>query len=230
MGLFRKRHNQYEIGNWYVGWKSWKFDITYCTHGYESDNAELHISMFGWHSLFRLPWKHKHTDLFYGEKKYGVAIFETTIFWYWGYDIKCWELPFISYGTAVRWERYIGPPNMYFFSAPNKECWGVHPYKTNYEGGCHNPTTWEYDYKDPYDGKIVPCKFWVEEMEWRPKWLGWTSLFAKTRRYIEVSFSEEMGPRKGSWKGGTIGCGFNLNPKEHPMDCIKRMEREYKFV
>lgn len=229
MGILKRRGSQYEIGNWYVGWRSKTLDLTYQTHGYESKNAELHISMFGWHSMFRLPWKCKNCEPWREEKKYGLSIHDQTVFFYWGYDLKGWDIPFINYGSAVRWDRYIGPPNMYFYSSEDRECWMTHPYKTNYDGGCINPTTWEYDYTDPYDGTVVPCKFWVEELEWRPKWLRWTSLFAKTRRFIEVEFSAEMGPRKGSWKGGTIGCGFDILPKEHPLNCIKRMEKEYKF-
>lgn len=229
MGIFKKRGNQYEIKEWYVGWHSWKFEITYRNHGYDYSNAELHISMFGWHSLFRLPWKHKNIDMWREEKTYGMSIHDNTVFFNWGYNLKGWDLPFVSCGGCVRWVRYNGSSDAYFYDSMLTASWETHPYKMKYEGGCQNPTTWEYDYTDPYDGAVVPCKFWVEEMEWRPKWLKWTKAFAKTRRYIEVEFSQEMGPRKGSWKGGTLGCGYELLSGEHPTDCIKRMEREYKF-
>ena len=33
------------------------------------------------------------------------------------------------------------------------------------------------------DGNVVPCKFWVEEMEWRRKWLRWTKMFSLTKRF-----------------------------------------------
>jgi hypothetical protein len=151
------------------------------------------------------------------------------VFFNWGYNLKGWELPFVNYGTSIRWERYIGRPDSYYYCSEQKEYWESHSYMTKYEGGCQNPTTWEYNYTDPYDGAVVPCKFWVEEMEWRPKWLKWTKLFAKTRRYIEVEFSQEMGSRKGSWKGGTLGCSFKMLPGEHPIECIERMQKEYKF-
>ena len=101
-----KLFNQYEIGKWYVGRKSWDFEITYRTHGYHYDNAELHISLFGWHSIIRLPWKHKRKDWYREEKKYGVAVFDNTIYRYWGWKLKGWELPFVTYPPAVRWERY----------------------------------------------------------------------------------------------------------------------------
>lgn len=89
--------------------------------------------------------------------------------------------------------------------------------------------SWTYDYTDSYDGTVIPTTIYVEEREWRPKWLKWTSLFAYVRRTIDIHFSKEVGKRKGSWKGGTLGCGYTLLPNEEPVDCLKRMEKERKF-
>lgn len=69
----------------------------------------------------------------------------------------------------------------------------------------------------------------VEEREWRQRWLRWTGLFAMVRRTISVDFDGEVGERSGSWKGGTMGCGYTLNPGEAPLDCLRRMERERTF-
>lgn len=229
MGIFRRKGSQLEIGNWYTGWKSWKFEITFRDHGYDEDDnddrAELHISMFGWHSVFKLPFKCKNIVRWREEKKYGISIHMRTVFFHWGFDLKGWGIPFITYDRCCRWERYTGPEE--FVDIPSN--WDTAPYMVNYREGCKDPSTWSFVYTDPYDGAQVPCKFWVEELEWRPKWLGWTKLFRKVRRSIEVEFSEEMGPRKGSWKGGTIGCGFNMLPGEHPTETILRMQRDYDF-
>ena len=69
----------------------------------------------------------------------------------------------------------------------------------------------------------------VIEMEWRQKWLKWTKMFAKVRRSIDVQFDDEVGERSGSWKGGTLGCGYTMQPKDTPLDTLRRMERERKF-
>jgi hypothetical protein len=69
----------------------------------------------------------------------------------------------------------------------------------------------------------------VEEREWRPRWFKWTSLFARKRKTINVDFNDEVGERTGSWKGGTLGCGYDLLPNETPLECLRRMERERKF-
>jgi len=69
----------------------------------------------------------------------------------------------------------------------------------------------------------------VEEREWRPRWFMWTSLFAKKRTSIDIEFDKEVGERTGSWKGGTVGCGYDLLPNESPLECLRRMEKERKF-
>ena len=66
-------------------------------------------------------------------------------------------------------------------------------------------------------------------MEWRTKWLKWTSLFAKVRRSIDVEFAREVGRRKGSWKGGVLGCGHKLKPNETIKECLDRMMIEKEF-
>lgn len=70
----------------------------------------------------------------------------------------------------------------------------------------------------------------VEEREWRPKWFMWTSLFSKIRKTIEVNFSDEVGERTGSWKGGCIGCGYDMKHGELPEQTLRRMEKERKFT
>lgn len=69
----------------------------------------------------------------------------------------------------------------------------------------------------------------IERMEWRLRWLRWTRLGRKVRYYIDVEFSDEVGERSGSWKGGTVGCSYDLRPGETPVECLRRMESERRF-
>ncbi len=69
----------------------------------------------------------------------------------------------------------------------------------------------------------------VSEMEHRPKWFMWTSLFAKVRRSIDVEFSEEVGSERGSWKGGVLGCGYTMLAGETPEQTLMRMQEERSF-
>lgn len=86
-----------------------------------------------------------------------------------------------------------------------------------------------HKYVDSFDNTVVNATISVSEMEWRPLWFKWTSLFNKTRNSINIEFDQEVGKRKGSWKGGTIGCGYDLKKGETPLECLRRMEKERKF-
>jgi hypothetical protein len=86
-----------------------------------------------------------------------------------------------------------------------------------------------HSYTDSYDGTVVNATISVKEREWRPLWFQWTSLFAKKKKTIEVEFDKEVGKRKGSWKGGTLGCSYELLPTETPLECLRRMEKERDF-
>lgn len=70
---------------------------------------------------------------------------------------------------------------------------------------------------------------WVERREWRQKWLRWCSWFAKKSHYIQIEFNDEVGERTGSWKGGCIGCAYDIKPGESPVQSLRRMEAERKF-
>jgi hypothetical protein len=94
-----------------------------------------------------------------------------------------------------------------------------------------NKEKWQetYPYIDSYDNTTVNATISVEEREWRPRGARWTSLFAKIRKNIHVEFDNEVGKEKGSYKGGTLGCGYEMKPNETPLECLKRMEKERKF-
>lgn len=48
-------------------------------------------------------------------------------------------------------------------------------------------------------------------------------------RYIDIEFNDEVGERSGSWKGGCIGCSYDMLEGETPLTTLRRMERERKF-
>lgn len=234
MGI-RKNGNQIEIGNWYVGWHTWNPEITYKECGYEDGRGNLTISLFGWLSRFYFPWRSKRFP--YGDcdaPEWGIAVHSNTLWVYKGGNGNfgggtktwTWDLPFVNYGSAIRWDIYTGPKNLHP-TLWNESDWKNYNYMIDHVKEI--ATTWDYVWVDKYDGKEIPCTYYIEEMEWRPKWLKWTSLFSKVRRSIAIEFSEEVGSKKGSWKGGVTGCGFEMNPWETPRDCIERVHNEKNF-
>lgn len=46
---------------------------------------------------------------------------------------------------------------------------------------------------------------------------------------LDIEFSAEVGGRAGSWKGGCVGCGWNMNPGETVKSALLRMQRERRF-
>ena len=69
----------------------------------------------------------------------------------------------------------------------------------------------------------------VSEMEWRWRMFRWLRWGAKVRRTIDIEFSAEVGNRRGSWKGGTVGCSYEMRRDEGPVECLHRMRRERSF-
>jgi len=58
------------------------------------------------------------------------------------------------------------------------------------------------------------------------KRLGWPCWVKES---IDVEFDGEVGERTGSWKGGCIGCDYDLLSGEAMVDALRRMESERKF-
>lgn len=67
---------------------------------------------------------------------------------------------------------------------------------------------------DDFDGQRITATTCIEEREWRfgEGWFRWLSIFRghKVQRSLDIRFSEQVGPEKGSWKGGTLGHGINM--------------------
>lgn len=72
-------------------------------------------------------------------------------------------------------------------------------------------------FKD-YDGEEITAYCHIKE--WDRKlgtgWFKWLSLLRRkqVRRSLDIRFSAEVGPRKGSWKGGTVGHIIEMLPGE----------------
>lgn len=68
---------------------------------------------------------------------------------------------------------------------------------------------------------LVTVERWTHRWKWTP--------FRRVRDSIWVQFTEEVGPARGSWKGGCTGCGYDLRPGETVPQCLRRMERDRRF-
>lgn len=79
---------------------------------------------------------------------------------------------------------------------------------------------------EDFDGERITATTHIEEREWHfgTGWFKWLSLFRKPmiRRSLDIEFSAETGPEKGSWKGGTIGTGIDMLPGELHEQAMRR--------
>lgn len=227
---FRKYDGGYK-NNWmsfYPGWRKLNFIVGPASY---FDNRFYIQFSFGWGQFYiHIPCIRSKYDTS-EPPNYGFYFYSDS---YWFPDTVC-----IRYGERFK-----------FLDLP----WIFEWYRTSY---FMNDSEWEHEYKerrihDVHSEEFNNRKFrqkesytyvlskgevqnriatvTVEEREWRRKWLMWTSLFNRVRTTIAVDFNDEVGERSGSWKGGTLGCGYELLPKETPLMCLRRMERERKFT
>lgn len=89
-----------------------------------------------------------------------------------------------------------------------------------------------FDFED-FDGARIVATTHIEEREWHfgTKWCRWLSWFRrpKVSRTLSLEFSAEVGPEKGSWKGGTLGHGIEMLPGELHEAAFKRYcEQEHR--
>lgn len=85
-----------------------------------------------------------------------------------------------------------------------------------------------------YDGEQLEATTHLEEMVWHRgigwwRWLGWCCP-PQSKRFLEITFSGEVGRRKGSWKGGTIGHRITVEPGELHADAFARYAAAHEIT
>jgi hypothetical protein len=79
---------------------------------------------------------------------------------------------------------------------------------------------------EDYDGTPLVASCRIEEREWHrgEGWFKWLRWFYRpmVRRCLNLDFSGETGPGKGSWKGGTLGHGIEMQEGETPQQAFER--------
>lgn len=163
--------------------------------------------------------------------RYGVAIHNDTFWIYTGgkYDEQlgqctgndqwiAWYLPFFNYEFDGHW--VVGKDGEYVFMDKGMASWEFK--KTGAKTETHPYT---YTLKN---GTVQNRKATIsqEKRRWHRKWFAFLKREIVT---IDVEFDGEVGESTGSWKGGTIGCGYDMLPGESMLDTLRRMESERVF-
>ena len=193
----------------------------------------LPFVFFGWGMLYiKLPIKTGIQDCESGA--YGFAYHDNTIWIYIGGGGnddggKKWKT--ISMPWTYDWVRtstYMADGTWFDETKEKILKWRGDGYGTK-NWLSENKWTKTLPFVDKVDNKTVNATIHVEIMEWRPRAFKWTSLFSKSKKSIYIDFDNEVGREKDSWKGGVLGCSYELKEGETPEQCLKRMEQERKF-
>ena len=188
---------------------------------------------FGWGDIYlRLPYDTGNGDEA-ESPEYGAMTFTHSgvvneLWVYWGKKRKHIQLPWSF--DWVRTSTLLKDNEWFHETKDNRLDWsadqetvGSYEWLKKYK--------WQeiHPYTDSYDRSVVNSTISVKEREWRPLWFKWTSLFSRVSKDIEIEFDKEVGERKGSWKGGCLGCGYEMKEGETPLETLRRMEIERKF-
>lgn len=172
-------------------------------------------------------------------REFGFTAAEGALHWHYGPQThdsettksKCWFYPWRDH-KCIRHSLYDLDGDM-FATLPewgfrHKNGWAV---KAVIEGACPIAT---FDFID-FDGERIVASCRIEEREWqrgkglfRLLYLGRNTI----RRSLDIQFSSEVGRRKGSWKGGTIGHSIEMLPDELHKAAFRRYcsEQALTFV
>ena len=201
----------------------------------EIHGPSLHLSDYGDDCLvlvlgFVLFTMYIHLPKFLESKPFdtswGFSFTYDALHAYWGRRMGVFYYPW-TLDYYKRWERVDeavwaprGKPDWVFLEMPRGARDGIVATK----------------HKAPYTYKLKSgeiqertATFYIDRYEWRRRIWPWAPWFNKRVDLIEVSFDDEVGERTGSWKGGTIGCGYDMRPGETGLQTLRRMERERKF-
>ena len=197
------------------------FALEYFTASYFDERPMIYICLFWGKFFIHLPFK---TGISQCENPtYGFSYFYREILFYWNKKVKSIYVPWSWAWVRTKalrengsWEIEDKNNRKSFYEAKWKKVlwWREHPYNYRLKSG-------------KVQEIIATIK--VTEMQWRWKILKWLPLFTKKRKTIDIKFSDEVGEETGSWKGGTIGCGYDMKKGESPLECLRRMEKERKF-
>jgi hypothetical protein len=172
--------------------------------------SDWHERRLGWVRLgfglftvsLAFPWRWTVPDHYQcSGPTYGFSFFADGLHLHWGKQKGKRTDPFTIIGMPWRWNHRLHE----VMGEPE-----THPYRYVLRSGKVQERT----------ATIYP-----ERRVWTRAWLPWRMECCT----INVEFSDEVGERSGSWKGGVLGCSYDMLSGESPLDALRRMERERKF-
>lgn len=167
----------------------------------------LRMSLWKFHITVDFPWYKKYEDhMQCSGPRFGFQFYEE---WLW-----------IRYGNDDGHSKNMWKHSLSFIMP-----WGwKHKDSAYIADDPEGPYQYQYRLKSG-DVQHVEATIYKTHREWYRFWYPWHM----ESDSIMVDFSDEIGERTGSWKGGVTGCSYKMLPDETPLMTLARMERERKF-
>jgi hypothetical protein len=192
-----------EIAYARLGLSGLQAEVEFPSDWHEQRRAWVRIGIGIAKIAFSFPWSKVVPDEHQcSGPTYGFCFFDDGLQLHWGKQKGRRDDPFTIIGMPWRWQHR----EHRILSEPE-----THPYRYRLRSGEVQERT-----------AIIQ----IETRRWTRPWLPWR----RTSRYIDIAFSDEVGERSGSWKGGVLGCSYDMLPNETALDCLRRMERERQFT
>lgn len=204
-----------------------KIALEYCPAGMFERNT-LILGLIFFTVYLKLPTQGGRGDgcLRGNEPCYGFYTIDNAIVWRWGQIYKSFNWPFFSYNHESTEVLTLDRQPVWIERAGDRSDFRVR-FAEEKKAKAANQVTVPYRYTLK-SGKVQDrtATVSIERRTWGRKWFPALKLIKTT---IDVKFSDEVGERTGSWKGGCIGCGYDMLPGESAIECLRRMERDRKF-
>lgn len=143
---------------------------------------------------------------------------------------KVFFIPWLSW-RHVRTSHY-GLQGEHYHTEPKGAKWDSPAYEKSRAVVDDCPTA-SFSFID-FDGEHINAKTTIQEREWRlgEGYFKWLSIFRKPKitRSLNINFSSEVGRKKGSWKGGTVGHGIDMDHTETHEQAFRRYCEKYELI
>jgi len=179
------------------------------------------IKSYKYKHRFVAAWKENKPEQSYWKtlpREYGFTILDGVLHIYYGIRNSDWTSKNKDKlnSKSVLW--YIPWMNMCFINKLVMNDRGMFVEGTDFE---YPEAHWDSFLFNDFDGEEITARCFIEKREWY-RWTGclkWAAMaLPKIERYVvAISFNKEVGSRKGSWKGGTVGHSIELEFKDESM-------------
>lgn len=200
--------------NWFG--RGWSFGAIVIINGNDDDMGSRLLNLSLWRlSIFlplgitEHPWEPMDGPRWGvdASKEFGFQVF-------WGLRRKSWDWPWDWHTLAYEAQLPDGTWRELNWMGHEKAYSEAYPYTYTLRSG-------------EAQNRVATISKRRHVLTWRAfKRIGWPRWINES---IDIEFNGEVGERYGSWKGGCLGCCYDLRPGEAMEQALRRMESERVF-